>query len=50
MVWELVVVIVVENWIYVSNETNTDVLYVHFVEVILVDVVTLLYKDEVIWN
>ena len=24
--------------------------YVHFVEFILVDVVTLLYKDEVIWN
>ena len=25
-------------------------MYVHFVEFILVDVVTLLYKDEVIWN
>ena len=25
-------------------------MYVHFVEFILVDVVTMLYMDEVIWN
>ena len=31
--------------LYVSNET-----YVHFLEFILVDVVTLLYHYEVVWN
>ena len=31
---------------YISDETNTC-MYVHFVEFIPVDVVTLLYKDEV---
>ena len=35
--------------VLVLNETNTDVrMYIQ--EFILVDVVTLLYKDEVIWH
>ena len=35
--------------ILVSNETNTDV-HTYIKEFILVDVISLLYKEEVIWN
>ena len=34
---------------YILNETNEDV-HMYIEEFILVDVVTLLYKDEVIFN
>ena len=41
--------ILVEDIGNVLNETNTDV-HMYIEEFILVDVVTLLYKDEMIYN